>query len=199
MEARLVVRNVLRIIIACAVAGILIVPAKAQYKVASSLFKPPPVSQDFLVPILSDSVRSDSAKEQKAASSSRSPTTAILLSAVLPGVGQIYNGRYWKAPIVWGFSAYFVSQALKMNDHYTAARSSYQQSVDGGENNGQGNAQYLYERDFYRDARDRFAFYLLITYFLNIIDAYVDASLFNFDVGDNLGGGTSVKISIPLH
>ena len=70
--------------------------------------------------------------------------------------------------------------------------------MQSGENKGQGDAQLLYERDFYHDERDRFAFYLAITYLLNIVDAYVGASLYNFDVGDNLGGGTSVKISVPI-
>jgi hypothetical protein len=129
----------------------------------------------------------------------KSPTTAIILSAVLPGAGQIYTGRYWKVPIILGFGGYFAYEWVRMNDHYTQSRSSYQASVSAGENNGQGNPQLLYERDFYHDERDRFAFYLAITYLLNIVDAYVGASLYNFDVGDNLGGGTSVKISVPIH
>jgi hypothetical protein len=86
-----------------------------------------------------------------------------------------------------------------MNDRYTQARSKYQESVLAGENKGQGNERFLYERDFYRDERDRFAFYFALTYLLNIVDAYVGASLYNFDVGDNLSVGASLKISIPLH
>ena len=85
-----------------------------------------------------------------------------------------------------------------MNDHYKQSRTKYDESVKAGDNNGQGDAQFLYERDFYHDERDRFAFYFAITYLLNLVDAYVGASLYSFEVGDNLGS-TSVKISIPIH
>lgn len=84
-----------------------------------------------------------------------------------------------------------------MNDHYAQARTKYDESVKPGVNNGQGDAQLLYERDFYHDERDRFAFYFAITYLLNLVDAYVGGSLYTFDVGDNLGA-TSVRISIPI-
>jgi hypothetical protein len=130
--------------------------------------------------------------------SSKSPTTAILLSALIPGAGQVYTGRYWKVPLILGFGAYFVSTWIKMDRHYTESRDAYSASVTAGANAGQGDSRMLYERDFYRDERDRFGFYIVLTYLLNIVDAYVGASLYDFDVGDNLGGGTSVKISIPI-
>jgi hypothetical protein len=161
------------------------------------LLKPDPISQAPSLLIFPDSLRIDSAKGPILAT--KSPTTAIILSAILPGAGQIYTGRYWKVPIILGFGGYFAWEWVRMNDHYTQSRSLYQASVDGGENKGQGDPQLLYERDFYHDERDRFAFYLAITYLLNIVDAYVGASLYNFDVGDNLGGGASVKISVPIH
>jgi len=85
-----------------------------------------------------------------------------------------------------------------MNDHYKQSRALYSTSVENKINNGQGDPQLLYERDFYHDERDRFAFYFAITYLLNLVDAYVGASLYGFEVGDNLGS-TSVKISIPIH
>lgn len=176
---------------------VFLLPASAQYHVSASLLRPNPDSQISSLLVLPDSLRVDSSKGS--ALVSKSTTTAIILSAVLPGAGQIYTGRYWKVPIILGFGGYFAYEWIRMNDHYTQARSQYTASVNAGENNGQGDAQLLYERDFYHDERDRFAFYLAITYLLNIVDAYVGASLYNFDVGDNLGGGTSVKISVPIH
>ena len=91
-----------------------------------------------------------------------------------------------------------MSKWLKANDLYLSARGKYQQSVERGENGGQGSAQFLYERDFYRDERDKFAFYFALTYLLNIVDAYVGASLYNFEVTDNLGGGAALRLSVPI-
>ncbi len=129
----------------------------------------------------------------------KSPTLAIMLSAILPGAGQVYTERYWKIPLIWGFGAYFASVWNKANDLYQRARDRYQTSVDQKVNGGLGDAQTRYERDFYHDERDRFAFYIAITYALNIIDAYVGASLYNFDVSDELGGNAKLQMRIPLH
>ena len=170
-------------------------PADAQEHVSAALFKPAPLPQGSFFLHLPDSLKGDSASVQIV--NSKSPTTAILLSAVLPGAGQIYTGRYWKVPLILGFGGYFGTQWFRMNDHYTQARTGYDESVKAGLNKGQGDAQLLYERDFYHDERDRFAFYFAITYLLNLVDAYVGASLYSFDVGDNLGG-TSLKISVPI-
>jgi hypothetical protein len=171
-------------------------PADAQEHVSSALFKPAPVPQESFFLRVPDSLKGDSTSVKVV--DSRSPTTAVLLSAVLPGAGQIYTGRYWKVPLILGFEGYFGTEWFRMNDHYKQARSKYDESVTAGVNKGQGDAQFLYERDFYHDERDRFAFYFAITYLLNLIDAYVGASLYNFDVGDNLGS-TTVKIRIPIN
>ncbi len=128
---------------------------------------------------------------------SKSPLTAVLLSALLPGAGQIYTERYWKVPLILGFGAYFVRQWVRADDLYENARERYRLSVERGENGGQGDGQVLYERDFYRDERDRFGFYIALTYLLNILDAYVGASLYDFDVDDSLNG-VSLRVQIPL-
>jgi hypothetical protein len=167
----------------------------AQYKVSSALFKsnlPPSARQSFSP---DDSLSVDSTGVIR---TGKSPATAILLSAVLPGAGQVYTGRYWKVPLILGFGAYFASMWIKMDNHYTESRDAYAASVAAGVSNGQGDSRMLYERDFYRDERDRFGFYVILTYLLNIVDAYVGASLYDFDVGDNLGGGASVKMRIPI-
>ena len=130
--------------------------------------------------------------------STKSPTLAIALSAVLPGAGQVYTERYWKIPLIWGFGAWFASQWIKAQDLYSGARDRYRASVERGENGGRGNSQYLYERDFYHDERDRFAFYIAITYVLNIVDAYVGASLYNFDVSEDLGGTARLQLNIRI-
>ena len=183
---------------ACGMVVMLSVFVNAQYRVSSALLKSSPVNSVAPMSATPDTVIIDSAKGFRLAGDTKSTSTAVLLAAILPGAGQLYTGRYWKVPIVLGFLGYFGYEVVKQNDQYTSARGKYAASVASGENNGQGNAQLLYERDFYRDERDRFGFYFLLAYLLNIVDAYVDASLFNFDVGDNLTGGTTLKISVPI-
>ncbi|MBI3586748.1 MAG: hypothetical protein HY088_06430 [Ignavibacteriales bacterium] len=179
--------------------ALICVPVHAQYKVAPHLFKQESIPLPGFYRTTIDTVSADTAQTASLATRpTKSTLTAILLSAALPGAGQIYTERYWKVPIILGFSAYFISLWIRQDDLYVAARAKYQLSVDQKENNGQGNQQFLYERDFYRDQRDRFAFYIGLTYILNILDAYVGASLYNFEVTDNLGGGAALKIQVPI-
>ncbi|MCB0746731.1 MAG: hypothetical protein KDC90_04640 [Ignavibacteriae bacterium] len=112
----------------------------------------------------------------------KSPMGAMLRSAVLPGWGQFYNESYWKIPIVWGISAWFAYNWIEQNDSYKYYQDLYNISLTETSN---GNSDYKSLRDFYRDDRDLFGIYLGLTYFLNLIDAYVDAHLFDFDVGMN--------------
>lgn len=112
----------------------------------------------------------------------KSPTKAMLMSAVLPGLGQFYNQSYWKIPIIYGLAGYFVYEFKQNDEKYKHYQELFVQSVkvSGGD------YRYKRLRDFYRDQRDLFVIYLSILYLANIIDAYVDAHLYNFDVGENL-------------
>ncbi len=111
----------------------------------------------------------------------------MLLSALLPGAGQVYTRSYWKVPIIVGLGVYFASVWLEQNRLYKQARDIYSASlvanppVDPGLLDNQ-----LTRRDFYRDQRDTFAWYFAILYFVNIADAYVDASLYDFNVSGDL-------------
>lgn len=115
---------------------------------------------------------------------SHSPLLAMGLSALLPGGGQLYNGSYWKVPVILGLGGYFVYEILDNHRQYKVFRDRYQEglaALPGGD------PYVLRLREFYKDQRDEFGWYFLILYVVNIADAYVDASLFSFDVGDNLG------------
>lgn len=138
--------------------------------------------------------------EPGSASGSRSPFLATVFSAVVPGAGQIYVERYWTIPLIWGFGYWFVRQYNFADDKYDEWRATYSRSLTVGPFAGTGDPQAKYIRDFYRDERDRFAFYLAITYVLNLIDAYVGASLYSFDVGEDLTGERQVRVEfkIPL-
>jgi len=107
----------------------------------------------------------------------KSPTGALIRSAIIPGWGQIYNGSWWKAPIIWGLYAYYASKWIESNKQYKKYEDLFVQNPDQN--------RFKYIRDSYRDYRDSFVVYAAIAYLLNLVDAYVDAHLFDFDVSEN--------------
>jgi len=113
----------------------------------------------------------------------KSPWGAVARSAIIPGWGQIYNESYWKAPVVLGVMGWFVYAWIDNNNNYIDYKNLYAQT---------GTSLYLDYRDFYRDQRDEFAIYLVLTYFLNLVDAYVDAHLFDFSVGEDYMTGAKM-------
>jgi hypothetical protein len=131
-------------------------------------------------------------------SASKSPALAMGLSAVLPGAGQVYVHRYWTIPIIYGFGALFVYNWKEADDLYQQYRKEYEQSVADGDYGGSGDPTLKSTRDFYRNERDRFGVYLLLTYLLNIADAYVGASLYNFDVSENLGPTQEFRVTVAV-
>ena len=113
---------------------------------------------------------------------------AVLRSAVVPGWGQIYNSSYWKAPIVWGIGAWLVYNWIQNNNYYKIYRDLFfKYPTNDPLDTKYGNLKY---RNFYRDQRDLFTIYMGITYLLQLIDAYVDAHLFDFTVQENYQFGT---------
>src|SRR3990172_8438375 len=128
---------------------------------------------------------------------SRSPALATVFSALVPGSGQIYAERYWTLPLIWGFGYWFVRQYISTDRKYVEWRAKYSETLTSSIS---GDAYAKYVRDFYRDQRDSFAFYLALTYVLNIVDAYVGASLYNFDVSEDLGGTANIRfeLRVPL-
>lgn len=114
----------------------------------------------------------------------KSPTIAMLKSALIPGWGQFYNDAYWKIPVVWGFLGYYFSVWISQNDKYNFYKKEYYKSINSL--NPEGDYQLKKFRDFYHNQRDEFTIYIFLTYFLNIIDAYVDAHLFDFNVNPDL-------------
>ncbi len=114
----------------------------------------------------------------------KSPGVALALSAVLPGAGQFYNESYWKIPILLGFGYYFASRWFEYNDSTKHYRERYTNSFTTQTPGDIFEFQRL--REFYKDQRDAFSWYIFIYYIVNLVDAYVDASLYDFNVGDNL-------------
>ena len=127
-----------------------------------------------------------------------SPVKATIMSACLPGLGQIYNGKWWKVPIVYAglgglgylvYNNYYeyrsylhayefktgdLPEGVTLNQHETELANRYAESQ-----------LQTYKESYRRD----FEFYTLITiawYGLNIVDACVDGHLYNYDISDDL-------------
>lgn len=123
-----------------------------------------------------------------------SPARAAMLSATLPGLGQVYNRKYWKVPIIYagfGTLAYFVDFN---NTNYRKWRRAWLARVDGNPNTIDDFP--LHSTDVLERAMNYYRRNLEITYMLaaglyllNILDASVDAHLMDFDVGERLSLG----------
>ena len=110
----------------------------------------------------------------------KSPWGAVLRSAIIPGWGQFYNESYLKIPIIWGLGIWFGYEWQQNNDLYVQYRNEYFRTTDP-----QAKANAKVGWTFYRDQRDLFTIYMVIVYIANLVDAYVDANLFDFDVSEN--------------
>lgn len=137
-----------------------------------------------------------------------SPRKATIYSAILPGLGQVYNKKYWKVPLIYigfGTIGYFINWN---NDNYQLFKTGYRHLVDTNPET----QDYLKieavrrnnynldnptefnnlktalskQQDYYRRNRDLLIISFVGFYGLNIIDASVDAHLFDFDISDDL-------------
>lgn len=132
------------------------------------------------------------------------PKRAMWLAIVLPGAGQIYNRKYWKLPIFYGGFVgclYALSWNGQMYHDYSQAyvdlmdndpnTQSYNDFLHLGTVINESNKSHYQEvfrkrKDRYRKWRDLSVFALIGVYALSVIDAYVDASLSEFDISDDL-------------
>jgi TM2 domain-containing membrane protein YozV len=120
----------------------------------------------------------------------KGPRRAAILSAIIPGAGQIYNRKYWKAPIVWGALGGLGYYFLKNQDQYTYYRSNLKKLVAGDSSvistTGYNTDQLQSQKLLFRKRRDLLGFGIIAVYSIQIIDANVDAHLKTFDVSDDL-------------
>lgn len=111
------------------------------------------------------------------------PTKAGLYSAVLPGLGQYYNRKYWKIPIVWGAIGTGVGVTIYNQRQYDRYRNAFLAELNGQEHEfssvpgitkqALGRAQDRVKRQ-----RDYAIAVTALIYVLNIVDAVVDAHLY---------------------
>jgi len=130
------------------------------------------------------------------------PSKAAFYSAVFPGLGQIYNKRYWKVPIVYAVIGTGVYAYLWNDERYKSYRAAFKRRQAGFTDDeywdarnpgGEIPATPDLSTDALQDAQERFQrdrdLALLVTiamYALNVVDANVDAHLKQFNVHDDL-------------
>lgn len=129
---------------------------------------------------------------------------AMWLAVVLPGAGQIYNRKYWKLPIVYGGFLGCIYAYRWNNQMYHDYSQAYMDIMDDNPDTESYNSflhlgatitdsntttyqnKFKKRKDLYRKWRDLSVFALIGVYALSVIDAYVDASLSEFDISDDL-------------
>ena len=114
------------------------------------------------------------------------PSKAAFYSAVLPGLGQIYNKKYWKAPIVWGAIGTSVFFYVDNNNKYNRYREAFKLEIAERphEFDGTVEGRAAYDKQALESAqttfkknRDLSLFITIGFYILNIVEANVDAHL----------------------
>lgn len=146
----------------------------------------------LLIPISNYCQENDLKKELEFASR---PSKATFYSAVLPGLGQAYNKKYWKIPIVYGALATGIYFYKQNDESYSKYRNAYKRRLAGfTDDEFYGLGQYpLISNDGLIRAQNTLKrnkeLSILVTiglYILNIIDANVDAHLLQYNLDENL-------------
>ena len=140
------------------------------------------------------------------------PTKAVIYSAIFPGLGQIYNRKYWKLPIVYGGFLGCVYAITWNGNQYSGYKNAYNDFTDKSLDTKSWDAYLPYrfrdfdadptkwsdgdrvwfrnalrnKKDFYRRNRDLSYIVTIGAYAICMIDAYVDAQLFDFDISPDL-------------
>lgn len=146
----------------------------------------------------------DSATIEKLSINPLAPAKAAFYSAILPGLGQAYNKKYWKIPIVYGALGTGIYFYARNDKQYNRYRDAYKNRLAGlpDEFTNNTTGEELLTNDALIDAQKFYSknkeISLLVTiglYVLNIIDANVDAHLMQYNVSEDLSLSPDVKIN----
>lgn len=180
---------------------------------ADTVVVAPPDSTVQAVLQAADSVPQPKFKEINMKPFKPNPTRAVLYSFV-PGLGQIYNRAYWKLPIVYGgfmgciyavtwnnrnykdYSTAYLDLMNDVKDHPNDPKAWSSSWVDIAKKNGRDPAEFITNtrlqdniksrKDYFRRYRDLSIIITAGVYAICMIDAYVDAQLFDFDISPDL-------------
>lgn len=141
-------------------------------------------AQDDLQIVVQDSIKGEQINPL-------APAKAAFYSAILPGLGQAYNKKYWKIPIVYAALGTGVGIYAYNNKNYHKYRDEYKRRLNGTENP-DGRLAYLTDAQLisaqkqFQKNRDLSMIITVGLYILNIVEANVDAHLAQFNVSENL-------------
>ncbi len=141
--------------------------------------------------VTADSIRIEETVESDNEVKEHSPLKATMLSATLPGLGQAYNGKYWKIPFLYAGIGGVIYAVDFNNGWYQYYRKNWLAKVDGNPNTQDdfpNTPPERLQREMNRWRRNVEISYIVgaALYILNILDATVDAHLLDFDVGEDL-------------
>lgn len=132
------------------------------------------------------------------------PSRAGLYSLIIPGAGQIYNKKYWKAPIVWGVVGYFGYVAVKSNIERKAMYKAYECMLISDSCTftikNANNTETIITDDKvmrnYLDAKkstnqNNWVIFSVV-YLVQVLEAYIDRHLIDFDLNPNLSFNSSI-------
>ncbi len=117
------------------------------------------------------------------------PRKAMLFSAILPGMGQVYNKKYWKVPLVYGGLIGFGLVVDFYNNQGNKFRNDLFEVLNTGRKTGQTGLDETQLRTVIDQARRQRDYFIIITaffYILQMVDAHVDAHLKEFDLNPKL-------------
>jgi hypothetical protein len=130
-----------------------------------------------------------------------SPFKATMMSVALPGLGQVYNGKWWKVPLIYGGFGGLIYSSVINDLNCRTYKEAYLVRIDDDPATtdqfvGRYSDANLKELvSFYQRNRDLSLIFTGVLYALNIIDASVDAHLKDFDVTDDL----TLKVRPTMH
>ncbi len=143
------------------------------------------------------------------------PAKAVWYAALFPGGGQIYNRKYWKLPIIYGGYLGLIYGYRWNQKYYRTYANAYRDLVLNSPNASykdflsptydvEAHRSYLEsafkrKRNSYRNYRDYCLVGMIGVYLVSIVDAYVDASLYHFDVSTDLDANNKPALMVGCH
>jgi len=151
------------------------------------------VGQLFSITVSGQQIKGDTVIPDSILEKQHSPVKAAVMSICLPGLGQVYNKKYWKVPIIYaglGVMTYFI---VTNAGNYSQYKKAYIESVNNDTTgqyqdivNKYSSQDLLNAREYYRRNLEMTCIITGVWYILNIVDAAVDAHLFTYNISKDI-------------
>jgi hypothetical protein len=147
----------------------------------------------FSIPANSQQIKGDTVVPDSILEKQHSPVKAALMSICLPGLGQVYNKKYWKVPIIYAGLGVMTYYIVTWAQQYSTYKNAYIAAVNHDSTSQYEDLINKYSEEDLLNARENYRRNLEVTciitgvwYILNIVDAAVDAHLFTYNISENL-------------